>query len=88
MPKALWDWNRVYPTDGIRRLNAFPEDELVTEFMRLCADRRWARGMASVRPFRDAAELLEASDRLVDRLGDVGRTKQQLRQDLGRLLEL
>lgn len=87
MPKALWDWNRVYPTDGVRRLNAFPPEELVGEFLRCCPDERWARGMAAVRPFRNSREVFEASDRLLERLGGVGMSRDEIADRLARLLE-
>jgi len=67
MPRALWDRNRVYSTDGVRRLNSYPDDELRVILARVCADGRWVDGMAATRPFKDAADVFGASDRLFER---------------------
>jgi len=71
MPRALWDRNRVYSTDGVRRLNAYPDEELRGILGRVCADPRWVEGMAGTRPFKDEADVYGASERLFERFPDL-----------------
>lgn len=71
MPRALWDRNRVYSTDGVRRLNSYQDAELREILARACGDTRWVEGMAGTRPFKDAADVFGASARLFERFPDI-----------------
>jgi hypothetical protein len=86
MPRALWDRNRVYPTDGVRRLNSYPDEELRGLLAGICADVRWVEGMVSTRPFKDEADLHGASERLFERFPDIAPDVAAVRRGLERLL--
>lgn len=47
---------------GIERLNSLPRDEAEGELLKCCGSSRWARGVASRRPFGNADELMNAAD--------------------------
>ena len=47
---------------GIERLNNLPPDEAEGELLKCCGSSRWARGVASRRPFGSAEELMRAAD--------------------------
>jgi hypothetical protein len=86
MPRALWDRNRVYSTDGVRRLNAFPEDELRTILARICADPRWVDHVAGTRPFKDEADVVGAGDRAFERFPDIAADRAAVARGLAALL--
>lgn len=61
---------RLFGTvDALDRLNGLPSGDAVTELLRCCGSRAWARQMAASRPFRDLAALRDAADRIGSRLG-------------------
>lgn len=47
---------------GIERLNELQREEAEAELLKCCGSSRWARGVASRRPFRGADELLSVAD--------------------------
>ena len=47
---------------GIERLNSLPLDEAAAELLKCCGSTRWARGVASRRPFGNAEELMKVAD--------------------------
>lgn len=49
---------------GIERLNNLPREEAEAELLKCCGSSRWARGVASRRPFRREDELLSAADEI------------------------
>jgi OHCU decarboxylase len=51
-------------TPGLESLNSLAPEEAESEFLKCCGSRRWAQGMASLRPFKGMKELLEAADRI------------------------
>jgi hypothetical protein len=87
MPKALWQWNRVRPADGVHRLNALEDDALRQELARCCADSRWVEGMARIRPFKDEDEVYASSDRLYELNPDLPCDPAVVRSALARLLD-
>ncbi len=88
MPRALWDHNRVYPTDGVRRLNAYPDAELRTILARICADPRWVEGVAGTRPFKDGDDVFGASERQFERFPDIAADRAAVRRALTDLLTI
>lgn len=88
MPRALWDHNRVYSTDGVRRLNSYPEDELRGMLARICGDGRWVEGMERTRPFKDAADVYGASERLFERFPDIAADRAAAARALEALLRI
>lgn len=88
MPRALWDRNRVFSTDGVRRLNAYPDDELRGLLARVCADERWVDGMARTRPFKDEDDVVGTSDRLLERFPDIAADRAAVRRGLVVLLTI
>jgi hypothetical protein len=87
MPKALWQWNRVGPADGVHRLNALEEDVLRSELARCCVDPRWVEGMTRIRPFKDEDEVYEASARQFELHPDVTCDQAAVRAALALLLD-
>jgi hypothetical protein len=87
MPKALWQWNRVRPADGVHRLNALEEERLREELARCCADPRWVEGMARIRPFKDEEEIYAASDRVYELHPDLPCDRIAVRSRLAQLLD-
>jgi hypothetical protein len=69
VPKALWQWNRVRPADGVHRLNAMGPEELARVFAAICPDPAWVEGMVGLRPFKDGEEIVEGAERLLARSG-------------------
>lgn len=55
---------------GIESLNNLPGDEAEAELSKCCGSSRWAREVASRRPFRAADELLAAADDVWRTLGE------------------
>lgn len=51
-------------TLGLAEFNELASDEAEAELMKCCGSRRWARAVASARPFASLDELLNASDRI------------------------
>ena len=49
---------------SIAELNALPEPNARTEFLKCCGSRRWADAMIARRPFADSASLAAAADEL------------------------
>ena len=49
---------------ALSRLNSLPPEEAAGELLKCCGSARWAAGVAALRPFRDARELLAAADRV------------------------
>ena len=47
---------------GIERLNSLPPDEAEAELLKCCGSSRWAREVASHRPFGNADELMGVAD--------------------------
>lgn len=47
---------------GIERLNDLPPDEAEGELLKCCGSSRWARAVASRRPFGSAEELMRAGE--------------------------
>jgi OHCU decarboxylase len=47
---------------GIERLNSLPRDGAEGELLKCCGSSRWAREVASRRPFVNADELMSAAD--------------------------
>lgn len=88
MPRALWDRNRVYATDGVRRLNAYPDAELRQLLERICADPRWVEGVAGTRPFKDEADVFGASDRQFERFVDLAGDRAAVTRALRDLLTI
>ncbi len=86
MPRALWDRNRVYSTDGVRRLNAYPDDELRTILARVCADPRWVDHVARTRPYKDEADVVAASDRAFERFPGIAADRGAVARALADLL--
>lgn len=54
---------------GIERLNDLPSDEAAAELLKCCGSSRWARAVASRRPFGSADELMRAADEVWWSLG-------------------
>ena len=48
--------------EGIRRLNRLSRDEAEAELLKCCGSTRWARAVASRRPFGSADELMSSAD--------------------------
>ncbi len=55
LPSATWD--------RVDRLNRLDRDSAVSELAKCCGARRWAGRMADLRPFRDVAQILDASEK-------------------------
>lgn len=49
-------------TSVFERWNTLLETEAAQEILPCCGSQRWARALTRLRPFREAAELLERSD--------------------------
>jgi hypothetical protein len=88
MPRALWDRNRVFSTDGVRRLNSYPDDEVRRVLLRVCGDERWVDGMARTRPFKDEADVMGASDRQFERFPDIAADRAAVARALADLLTI
>jgi 2-oxo-4-hydroxy-4-carboxy-5-ureidoimidazoline decarboxylase len=56
--------------EGIARLNNLPRAEAEAELLKCCGSSRWAREVASRRPFRGAEELLGAAEEVWRSLGE------------------
>ncbi len=54
--------------NGLERLNALPEAEAKSEFLRCCGSSRWAQAMTFRRPFRDKERLLGSAHEIEWRL--------------------
>lgn len=55
MPSPVWK--------AVDRLNRLDRDKAITALLRNCGARRWAGRMADLRPFRDVAQIQDASER-------------------------
>lgn len=55
--------------EGLRRLNALPEEKALEELLRCCGATRWAEALIRLRPFREPSELLAAAGKTWDGLG-------------------
>jgi OHCU decarboxylase len=53
---------------SLDHLNALPADSAEDELLVVCGARAWARSVASRRPFRDSAALLDAAEAAWDAL--------------------
>jgi OHCU decarboxylase len=54
---------------GIERLNGLPREEAEGELLKCCGSSRWAREVASRRPFGSAEELMDEADEVWRSLG-------------------
>jgi hypothetical protein len=88
MPRALWDRNRVFSTDGVRRLNAYQDEELRAILARVCADARWVETVAGTRPYKDEADVLGASDRAFERFPDIAADRAAVARALADLMTI
>jgi len=88
MPRALWDHNRVFSTDGVRRLNSYPDAELRVLLAQICADARWVDGMAGTRPFKNEADVYGASDRVFERFPELTADRAAVTRALEALLTI
>ena len=57
-------------SEVLARWNGLPHEEAVREILPCCGSETWAASMASKRPMRDEAALLEASDEIWRSLGE------------------
>jgi 2-oxo-4-hydroxy-4-carboxy-5-ureidoimidazoline decarboxylase len=57
-------------SEVLARWNGLPQEEAVREILACCGSRTWAANIASKRPIRDAASLLETSDAIWRSLGN------------------
>lgn len=55
--------------EGLRGLNALPDEAAREALLNCCGASAWAQGIASRRPFHDAARLFEAAGALWEKLG-------------------
>lgn len=56
-------------TSGVTRLNALPVEEATAALKACCGANLWVRGMLAQRPFKDADEVFETSERVFSRFG-------------------
>lgn len=56
-------------SDGLRHLNALPEEEARAALKACCGANRWVRGMLGQRPFKDLDEVFETSERVFSQFG-------------------
>jgi allantoicase len=61
------------PGLGVRWLDSLPPEAAARELLACCGSARWSAEMARARPFSDLSGLLEAADRIWDRLDPADR---------------
>jgi 2-oxo-4-hydroxy-4-carboxy-5-ureidoimidazoline decarboxylase len=57
-------------SEALTRWNGLPKEEAASEILPCCGSKTWAAGLASKRPIRDAASLIETSDAIWRSLGE------------------
>jgi 2-oxo-4-hydroxy-4-carboxy-5-ureidoimidazoline decarboxylase len=57
-------------SDALTRWNGLPKEEAASEILPCCGSKTWAASLASKRPIRDAASLIETSDAIWRSLGE------------------
>jgi OHCU decarboxylase len=55
---------------SVNRLNKLSANDAYTEFLKCCGSTRWARAMASARPFASEEQLFAEADRISSSLKD------------------
>jgi 2-oxo-4-hydroxy-4-carboxy-5-ureidoimidazoline decarboxylase len=57
-------------SEPLIRWNRLPKEEAASEILPCCGSKTWAARLASKRPIRDAASLIETSDSIWQSLGE------------------